>query len=47
MGTREIKVGLRGIGVIMLGMRGMRGIKVGMRGISMILRENVHVYCFG
>ena len=47
MGTRGIKVGLRGIGVIILGMRGMRGIRVGMRGISMILRENVHVYCFG
>ena len=40
MGTRGIKVGLRGIGVIILGMRGMWG-------ISMILRENVHVYCFG
>ena len=44
METRGVKVGLRGIGVIMLG---MRGIRVGMRGISMILRENVHVYCFG
>ena len=44
MGTRGVKVGLTGIGVIMLG---MRGIRVGMRGISMILRENVHVYCFG
>ena len=50
----ETWVGMQGIRVgmweIMVGMQGikmeMRGIRVGMRVISVILRENLRVYCF-
>ena len=35
MGTREIKVGMRGMKVEMLGIRGVREIKVGIRGVGM------------
>ena len=51
MGTREIKMGIRGIRVEMqrmgVGILGMQGIRVGMRGMRVILREYLLVYCFG
>ena len=51
MGTREIKMGIRGIRVKMqrmgVGILGMQGIRVGMRGMRVILREYLLVYCFG
>ena len=44
MGTREIKVGMRGMKVEMLGIRGVREIKVGIRGMG-VERRGIRVGC--